>query len=134
VSTDNSETNHTKSYSLHHLECTDKSTYQAIRFHINHRLSSIADILIVLNYSTDLCRPKAHQPSSVKIKISKEVTPFPQRTAPQRSNLEMVVSDVEDRDTDHNDHGEFIEKAVASFRRLPIRKAIEVVADAMAEY
>jgi hypothetical protein len=134
TATDNSEANIVKPYSLHHLECSDKSTYQTIRFHINHRLSSIADILISLNYSADLCRPKAHQPSSVKIKISKEVTLFPHRTTPHGSHVEMVVSDVEDRDMEHTDHDEFIENAVVSFRRLPIRKAIAAVAEAMAEY
>jgi DNA-binding TFAR19-related protein (PDSD5 family) len=136
-------------YSIHHLECQDKSTWRSIQFRINHRLSSLADIMIVLHYSTDLCRPKAHQPTSVTIKISKEnqssfMVPLhlhrsrPHRTATtprsQYYFYDTVVSDVDDIDRDHYDHSEFIENAILSFRRLPIQQAIQKVTDAMAEY
>jgi hypothetical protein len=136
-------------YSIHHLECQDKSTWRSIQFRINHRLSSLADIMIVLHYSTDLCRPKAHQPTSVTIKISKEnqssfMVPLhhhrsrPHRTATtprsQYYFYDTVVSDVDDIDRDHYDHSEFIENAILYFRRLPIQQAIQKVTDAMAEY
>lgn len=53
-------------------------------------------------------------------------------------HLEGTVSDVEDDKHDENDddqnHYEFIESTIRSFRTLPIQKAIQSVTNAMTEY
>jgi Cenp-O kinetochore centromere component len=129
-----------QTYSVDHLECVGcNDTYKTIRFHLHHRLSGIAEAVeVTLQYATDLCRPRAHQPATVTIKIPTAATSaadvLPRgRNRTATNNTAEVVSDAEDND-EEDIHDEFIENAILSFRRLPIREAMQQVTDAMAEW
>lgn len=149
-------------YSIQQLQRTfvpqQTLIYKAIEFHILHQLSSIDHIQVTLHYTSDLCRLKAHQPTSVQVKIispsnhvddvlynnsnsigdsKKHSSPW--STSSLLQNLEGTVSDVEDERNDIDDghdqnQYEFIESAIRSFRTLPMKIAIQTVTDAMTEY
>ncbi len=153
--------NSTLPYSIQQLQRTyvpqQTLIYKAIEFHILHQLSSIDHVQVTLHYTSDLCRLKAHQPTSVQVKVispsnhmddilynnsnsngdSKKHSPWSSSSLLQ--NLEGTVSDVEDERNDVDDGNdqnqyEFIESAIRSFRTLPIKTAIQTVTDAMTGY
>lgn len=105
------------------------SSYKMIRFHLRHRLSGIAEAVIALQYPTDLCRHCAHQPATVAVQIRRTGVAATNARRCRTTTITDVVSDVEDED-----HNEFIQNTMLSFRRLPIRQAMHQVTDAMAEW
>ena len=160
VDTSGTERNSSYPYSIQQLHCTyvplKSRTFKTIEFHIIHQFSSIDHVQITLHYTTDLCRLKAHQPVSVHVKIispsnhmvDDELVQNQGINKKQKSSwtsslsvlqhLEGTVSDVEDDRNDDNhieqNHYEFIESTIRSFRSLPIQKAIQTVTNAMTEY
>ena len=164
VNTNSTNKNSSFPYSIQQLQCTQvpkqSCIYKTIEFQILHQFCSIDNVQITLHFTTDLCRRKAHQPTSVDAKIISPLnhvddilysnkTEINKKQSAWSSSvlqhLEGTVSDVEDDDDnddinnntddpDEQNHYEFIESTIRSFRTLPIQKAIQTVTDAMTEY
>jgi hypothetical protein len=157
--TNGSNTNSKYPYSIQQVQCAyvpqQSRTFKSIEFHIVHQLSSIDHIQVTLHFTTDLCRPKAHQPTSVNVKIISpsncmDIAPYrkykddvnKKQTSWSSSVLQHLEGAVSDIDDDNNDddlnneqnHYEFIESTIRSFRTLPIQKALLTVTNAMTEY
>lgn len=123
-------------YSVDHVECTGggSAAYTPIRFHLHHRLSGIARAVITLQYSTDLCRARAHQPVSVTVQLlTCAAAAAPAADAAASTAATASTKDDGNGGDDAEDHNDFIENAILAFRRLPIQEAMQQVTDAMAE-
>jgi hypothetical protein len=137
-----------------------QSIYKTIQFQIHHRFSSIDNVQITLQYTTDLCRQRSQQPVSVNVNIISPNNNNRQRNSYRTKSsttiqrhvyvTEGVVSDVDEHNgmlndtfygSNDNEHDEmegrqyeFIESTIRSFRTLPIQSAIKAVTDEMTEY
>ena len=109
-----------------------------ISFQLHHRLSGIAVVAVTLQYPADLCRPRAHQPLQVTVRTggrrAKRSTSNNNNNRYQRRHHHHHDSNDEQDDDDDEYYDEFVEGAVLSFRRFPIREALQEVVAAMQLY
>ena len=108
-----------------------------ISFQLHHRLSGISVVAVTLQYPADLCRPRAHQPLQVTVRTGGRRAKGSASIQYHRRRHRQDRDDEHDDDDDDDDdeyYDEFVEGAVLSFRRCPIREALQEVVDAMQLY
>ena len=126
-----------------HQQCSTTggsgSSNFTISFQLHHRLSGISVVTVTLQYPSDLCRPRAHQPLQVTVRTgsARSSTAENNSSVPRHHRPAHINNNNNNRHDGSDDdeyYDEFVEGAVLFFRRLSIREALQAVVDAMQLY
>jgi hypothetical protein len=109
------------SFKVDELTCSDRLDKIAFKLEL---LSGISSLQVTLGYKDPMCV----QPTNVSVKN------LAASSVPRGRNRFYAVEVSDDDDDNSNVRDDLIDSATVAFRRLPVRKALVEVAEAMAEW